>query len=157
MNMLVLGVTALVVVVLGVIGFLVLSGNQKATTDATITQNAVLAALAATQSAIPTVTITASVTPTPLPSASATVSDTPTQTLSPTPADTATATDSPTPTHTPTHTPSPTPATPEAVALRGLPVRLGPSTAYPLLVSLKAGDRIDITGISEDGLWYQIS
>lgn len=151
-NMLVLAVVAIVVVALGVIGFLVVSGNQQAA--ATSTQSAI--ALLETQNAIASYTLTPSTTPTATASATPTASDTPTQTLSPTPSNTPTATDSPTPTHTPTNTATATPATPEAIALRGLPVRLGPSTSYPLVVSLKAGDRIDVIGISEDGQWYQI-
>ncbi len=153
-NILVLGVVAVVVVALGIIGFLVVSGNQQAAAASTATQNAV--ALLATQNAIASYTLTPSATLTPTLTPTPSASDTPTRTLSPTPSDTPTATDSPTPTNTATNTPTPTPATPEAIALRGLPVRVGPSIGYPLLVTLKAGDRIDVIGLSEDGQWYQI-
>lgn len=151
-NILVLAVVAVVVVALGLIGFFVVSNNQQAAVAATETQNAV--ALQGTQDAIASYTLTATVTPTATPTATAT--DTPTKTATATPTNTPTVTSSPTATNTATNTLTPTPSTPEAVALRGLPVRLGPSTSYPLVMTLNAGDRIDIVGISESGLWYQI-
>ncbi|MBI1280833.1 MAG: protein kinase [Anaerolineaceae bacterium] len=151
-NVLVLAVAAIVVVALGVIGFLVVSNNQQIAAAETATQQ-YAAALLETQNAVASFTLTPSATSTP----TATASDTPTRTPSPTPSDTPTRTPSPTRTNTPTNTPTPTPATPEAVALRGLPVRLGPSISYPLITTLNAGDRIDLVGLSEDGLWYQIA
>ncbi len=155
-NVLVIAVTAVVVIALGIIGFLVVSGNQQAAAAMTATQENILALLG-TQNAIASYTLTPSATLTPTPSPTPTASDTPTATQSPTPSDTPTRTASPTRTNTPTNTPTSTPSTPEAVALRGLPVRLGPSISYPLMITLKAGDRIDVVGLSEDGLWYQIA
>ncbi|MCB9450502.1 MAG: SH3 domain-containing protein [Anaerolineaceae bacterium] len=62
------------------------------------------------------------------------------------------------PTRNPTSTPtlSPTPATPVAQALRVLTVRLGPGSQYSEIATLEASDRVEITGISNDGGWYQI-
>lgn len=39
--------------------------------------------------------------------------------------------------------------------VRDIPVRAGPNTQYPLLMTLAAGSHLDIVGISEDGAWYQ--
>ncbi|NWG18048.1 MAG: SH3 domain-containing protein, partial [Chloroflexi bacterium] len=105
------------------------------------------------------------------PTATDTPTDTPTATDTPTPSPTDTPTDTPTatdtPTRTPTRTPSltptptithtPTPATPAARMLRGsIAARLGPGAIYPAVLSLDAGDLLDIRGISEDGAWYQV-
>ncbi len=77
-------------------------------------------------------------------------------------ADTETPTDTPTPTLTSTSTSAPTitltpsPATPIAQAVRQIAARLGPGTNYPIIAQLEANDRLDITGISADGGWYQV-
>jgi serine/threonine-protein kinase len=92
----------------------------------------------------------------PLASTSGQVTVPPTPTLAPTDTATSTPTDTYTPTDTPTRMPTPTPATPIAVARRSMPVRLGPGQSYPVTTTLNRGDRLDIVGISEDGLWYQI-
>ena len=107
-----------------------------------------LAALAA--SATPTATATATPTDTAVP----TDTSTPTSTLTPTdePSPTSTATATPTLTLMPTRTPS----TPVAEALRDIAVRLGPSVGYPQVDTLALGDRLNITGVSVDGLWYQV-
>ncbi|MBN1679526.1 MAG: PD40 domain-containing protein [Anaerolineae bacterium] len=75
----------------------------------------------------------------------------PTQTATPI---TPTATDESTATATITKTP--TPATPVVVAQRSIAARLGPGSQYPIVMNLDAGDWFDITGISEDGAWYQV-
>ena len=77
-------------------------------------------------------------------------------------AETATAraalTDTPTATNTPADTPAPTatPSTPVAEALRAIAVRAGPGVGYPQTDTLAQGDRLNITGQSADGLWYQV-
>ncbi len=90
--------------------------------------------------------------------------------LAPTEPPTATPTTTSTPTRTPTATPSPTatdtptdaptatftPATPVALALRDVLVRVGPGSQYPALTTLDAEEEISIVGISEDGSWYQV-
>ncbi len=65
-------------------------------------------------------------------------------------------TDTPAPSETPLPTDSPTPATPVAEAVREIPVRLGPNSSFPLVMSIPAGDQLPIIGISEDGSWYQV-
>ncbi|MBZ0295433.1 MAG: TIR domain-containing protein [Anaerolineae bacterium] len=100
--------------------------------------------------------------PTETPTDTATPTNTPSNTPTPTVTDTATVTDTPsvTPTDTPTatFTPSntPTPATPVAEIIRDVVIRLGPGTSYPELRILQSGEVIAITGISEDGSWYQV-
>lgn len=63
-----------------------------------------------------------------------------------------------TPTSTATDEPSstPTPATPVAQALRGVIVRLGPASSYPVLANIPSQTELVITGISEDGNWLQV-
>ncbi|MCC6614781.1 MAG: protein kinase [Anaerolineae bacterium] len=73
-----------------------------------------------------------------------------------TPTPTATLTPTLTSTPTPTMTATPTPSTPVAQALRSLTVRQGPGSQYPLVQRLVADDQVEITGISEDGAWYQV-
>ncbi len=63
------------------------------------------------------------------------------------------------PTVTPTALPSATstpPLTPMIQAVRTIPVRQQPGSQYPVIGSVDVGQRLDITGISEDGAWYQI-
>jgi uncharacterized protein YraI len=62
----------------------------------------------------------------------------------------------PTPSETSTATESPTPATPVAEAVREIPVRFGPNSSYPVATSIPTGNQLPITGISEDGNWYQV-
>jgi len=81
---------------------------------------------------------------------------TPTSTPTLTSTPTATLTSTPTLTPTATETATPTPSTPIAQALRSLTVRQGPGSQYPLLQRLAADDQVEITGISEDGAWYQV-
>lgn len=97
------------------------------------------------------------------PTPTTTPSATPTQTFTPSPSPTETVEPSVTPTHTPTETPAPTntltatPATPLAEVVRAnLVVRVGPDNTFPILTTLPAAAKVDITGISEDGNWYQI-
>ncbi len=73
-----------------------------------------------------------------------------TDTASPTPTFTFT------PTSTPTVTFSPTPATPVAQAIRDVAARLGPGPDYPIVLTLAADEQLDMTGISDDGAWYQV-
>lgn len=87
-------------------------------------------------------------TPPTLPAA-AIATDVPTETAAPQPTETTT--------DTPTHTLTPTPTSPGIEALRdGVPLRLGPAATYSVIGLLNAGDRLEIVGISEDGIWYQI-
>jgi serine/threonine-protein kinase len=72
----------------------------------------------------------------------------------PTATSSATATD--TLTLTPTLIPTTTPATPFAQLPRNLDVRAGPGSRYPVLGRLGAGEQVAITGISEDGSWYEV-
>ncbi len=51
----------------------------------------------------------------------------------------------------------PSPTAPGIQALRnGVPVRSGPGSTYSVLQQLNSGDQLEITGISEDGSWYQV-
>jgi serine/threonine-protein kinase len=104
--------------------------------------------LTATSTDTPTLTPTATLTETPLPT------DTPTSTASATstPTDAPTATLTPTLTNTPIHTP----ATPFVEAVREVVVRGGPGSQYPQVGLLPAEWRLDISGVSEDGAWYQV-
>ena len=86
--------------------------------------------------------------PTRTPTATPRLSDTPTNTVTPQATDT--------PTDLPTATNTATPATPIAEALRGMTVRGGPGSAYPVVATLEANAQLDIIGISEDGAWYQV-
>lgn len=62
-----------------------------------------------------------------------------------------------TPTDTPTQILTPTPTSPGIEALRdGVPLRLGPAASYSVIGLLNAGDRLEIIGISEDAIWYQV-
>ena len=64
----------------------------------------------------------------------------------------------PTPTPQPPEpTPAPTPAAPAASVNAGANLRSGPSTDYPILGGIPAGQAVTITGISADGTWYQLS
>lgn len=56
-----------------------------------------------------------------------------------------------------TNTLLPTSSTPQALLLREISVRLGPSSSYPLVGTLSANEQVNIVGISEDGLWYQVA
>jgi serine/threonine-protein kinase len=95
-----------------------------------------------TPSPTPTETLTATLTPTDTP----TFTRTPTETPSPTP----------TLTVTPSDTPTATPATPIALGIRPLIVRLGPEQRFPVVATVPADAPLAIIGISEDGGWYQI-
>jgi uncharacterized protein YraI len=59
-------------------------------------------------------------------------------------------------TNTPTPSLTPTVSTPIAQALRTVVVRGGPSSTYPVVASLEAGQQLDILGISDDGTWYHV-
>jgi serine/threonine-protein kinase len=127
-----------------------------------------------TATATYTDTPTATATPTDTPTATPTHTDTPTATATPTDTPTATATATDTPTATPTHTDTPTatatathtdtptvtststPATPFVQALREIVVRGGPGSQYPQVGLLPMDWRLDLTGISEDGAWFQV-
>ncbi len=63
----------------------------------------------------------------------------------------------PTPTVTLAATPAATPSVPVAViSARVMNVRSGPSTAYAIVTTAKAGDVAEILGSSPDGQWYQV-
>ncbi len=102
--------------------------------------------------------------PTPEPPTPTLVPPTPTSTPTPQPPTatptaeppTATPTEVP-PTDTPAPTVPPTPATPQAVVgSKGLNVRGGPGTNYPILTFAKGGSRYDIVGKTQDGSWWQV-
>jgi serine/threonine protein kinase/uncharacterized protein YraI len=69
---------------------------------------------------------------------------------------TATATATPTLTPTATVTPTETPSIPIAQAQRSLTVRAGPGSQYDSVAMLGQGAEVTITGMSEDGSWYQV-
>ncbi|MCA9891681.1 MAG: SUMF1/EgtB/PvdO family nonheme iron enzyme [Anaerolineae bacterium] len=104
---------------------------------------------------------TATNTPTVTPSATSTATSTATETATSTPTPSSTATPSATATETLTFTFTPTatftPAIPQlTIGRNGVPVRQGPSNAYPIIESLQAGDVFEIQGVSESSDWYQI-
>jgi PKD repeat protein len=74
----------------------------------------------------------------------------------PTVTPTTTETPVPTPAGTLSPTATPQPGLPLATTTTDLNVRSGPSTAYPVLGLLKAGQTAEITGRSTDGGWWQI-
>ncbi len=67
---------------------------------------------------------------------------------------------SPTPTKLPTAAPTATPTqTPEPMGVVSgdvVNVREGPSTAYPVLGQVRAGDEVEIQGRNSEGTWWQI-
>lgn len=85
--------------------------------------------------------------------------DTPTSAPEPTntaePTDTATLTETATARNTATN-PPPTPRTPVAQAQRELTIRLGPGANFPEVGTFAEGDELDITGMSENGVWYEV-
>ena len=64
----------------------------------------------------------------------------------------------PTETTAPTDTATipPTSAVPVMQAQRALEVRLGPGADFPVIADLVQDDELEITGISEDGRWYEV-
>jgi eukaryotic-like serine/threonine-protein kinase len=129
-------VAAIIVIAMVAVGFVV-NQNQQ---NANVTATAVIVALAAdnetaTERARPTETATTTETPVP--------SDTAT------PTDTATSTETPLPTETPLNIAI-------VQAQRELDVRLGPGANYPVIDTLAADDELEVTGINEDGDWYQV-
>src|SRR5690606_21205466 len=50
----------------------------------------------------------------------------------------------------------PTSSVPVAQAIRSMAVRGGPGSSYPVVGNLEANEQVEITGISEDGSWYQV-
>ena len=115
-----------------------------------------------TPTATDTATFTPTATDTPTPTFTPTATPTSTATPTPTATDTATftptatVTPTPTPTFTPTSTPTATPATPVVQMARAIAARLGPGAQYPVVMTFEAGERLDILGVSADGLWYQV-
>ncbi len=59
-------------------------------------------------------------------------------------------------TSTPTPTLTPTFATPVVQPIRSISVRGGPSSSYPVIANLDPSQQVGITGVSDDGIWYQI-
>ncbi|MFZ1465469.1 MAG: SH3 domain-containing protein [Anaerolineae bacterium] len=85
------------------------------------------------------------VTPTPVPPTATPVP--PTDTPTPVP---------PTPTPVPP-TATPTPVPPQAViGAKGLNLRDGPGTTYPILAAAKGGEKFEIVGKTADDAWWQI-
>ncbi len=140
LNWLVVGVVALVVIIAGLAGIGLISGQQQAAAQTATAATAThLAAQAVAQNASETARVPTN-TATHTPTSTETPSRTPTHTVTP----------------TLTHTATPTPATPIAVPVRSIPVRLVPDTSFPAVATLEAGAPLTIVGISEDGAWYQI-
>lgn len=132
--------------------FILFSGGGLSAADraATETRVAFLALPTDTDTPTPTSTPTDTATPTDTP----VPSDTPTSTSTPTDTPTHTPTSTDTLTSTPTSTS--TPSVPIVQASRQIVIRSGPGARYPEAGVLEAGDRLEITGISEDRSWYQI-
>jgi len=63
--------------------------------------------------------------------------------------------DTPTPTATSLPSPTPTPAPEVRVLGAAVNVRSGPDMAYPILARLQKGDKVEITGRTENGAWWQ--
>ncbi|GAB4513269.1 MAG: hypothetical protein OHK0046_13930 [Anaerolineae bacterium] len=173
------------IVIGGGIGAFVLGGggdNSASEAELTATQLAIIALLptetptaTATETIAPTATDTPSATPSDTATASPTVTPTDTPTVTPTDTatntptatltatetatstETATATETPTVTPTATHTATATPPIPLLRAMQNdLPVRAGPGLQYARISALNTGQRFEVTGISEDGAWYQV-
>jgi uncharacterized protein YgiM (DUF1202 family) len=93
------------------------------------------------------------------PSPTPTLTHTPTLEPTQTPTSTSTETNTPTPTFAPTETSTNTPvatsSTPIVSADESTIIRIGPSADFDVLLEWN-GRELDILGISEDGLWYQI-
>ncbi len=94
--------------------------------------------------------------PTDTPTLTPTSTSTPTATNTPLPP-TATLTPAPLPTSTPLPTPIDVGAAPFAQPLRDIALREGPGSEYALVARLRAGTRVEIVGISEDGTWYYVA
>jgi len=63
----------------------------------------------------------------------------------------------PTPTETPpTPTTTPSPGPPLVTTTTDLNIRSGPGVVYPVLGLLRAGQIVDVSGVSPDGNWWQI-
>jgi PKD repeat protein len=77
----------------------------------------------------------------------------PTPTGTPTPTETLV----PIPTLAPTPTPTPGPTVPTALVKVNSNIRSGPGTSYPVEGMLLAGQSAEITGVSADGAWWQLS
>ena len=123
-------VAVIAVIAIVAVGFVV-NRNQQ---SANVTATAVIMALMAENE---------TATERARPSETSTPSDTPI------PSDTATATETPLPTETPLNVAI-------AQAQRELDVRLGPGANFPVIDTLVMDDVLEITGINEDGDWYQV-
>ncbi len=62
----------------------------------------------------------------------------------------------PAPSNTPVPTATATAAAPFAAASKVVNLRAGPGTNYPVVGSMKAGDRYDITAQNQDGSWLEV-
>lgn len=67
-----------------------------------------------------------------------------------------TITPTPTNTETPTVTPTPTVSQPKVVVKSQVNIRVGPSTAHPVIGSAQPGESFTVTAKSSDGAWWQI-
>lgn len=119
------------------------------------------AALVATETDIPPTTLVPTDGPTPTstptiptatPSNTPTLTSTATPTISPTPSNTYT----PTATLTQTVTKTPTPATPIAQPSNNIVMRVGPGNQFAKITDVRAGETLNIIGISADGLWFRV-
>lgn len=153
--------------------------TTETATEADLTEQATRSVLIVETTAAPTETLILPTDTVPAPTNTPVVptdtptvpTETPTNTAEPptsTPTETPTETPVP-PTNTaepPTFTPSatetepptatPTPATPVAVLLRQLAVRAGPGSQFQQVALIDAQQPLTITGISDDGGWYQV-
>jgi PKD repeat protein len=75
----------------------------------------------------------------------------------PTGTPTPTETPVPIPTLPPTPTQTPGPTAPTAIVKVNSNIRSGPGTSYPVEGMLLAGQSAEITGVSADGAWWQVS
>ena len=133
-----LGIAVLAIII---VGLLALSGGRSTSTP-TPTSNPIAAVgtSVGTNTAESTAQIVApsEKTDTPSKPGTATLEPTETQTDTPQPSDT------------------PTPATPLAQSLRSIVARGGPGSQYPVINTIPADAELVITGISEDGGWFQV-
>jgi len=96
-------------------------------------------------------------TPTPtVPTATPSNTNTPTSTLTSTISPTPSVTYTPTSTLTQTATKTSTPATPIAQPNNNIVMRVGPGNQFAKITDVRAGETLNIIGISADGLWFRV-
>ncbi|MEI2692682.1 MAG: SH3 domain-containing protein [Anaerolineae bacterium] len=144
----------LIILVLAALLLAGCAGNQTPATEVAVApttqpeQQAEVPTTAPTASPVPPTATPVPPTATPAPPTNTPVP--PTKTPTPQPA-TATPTAVP-----PTATPEPAATEPQAIASRGMNVRGGPGTDFPVIGTAASGASFAITGKNEDGAWYQV-